>query len=224
MNQKQSDALLQEAARDVCRAMADALPAPEDCAHAFSPAFDRKMRPLLRRQAYRPLLRQAAAVLLAAFVGLGAWLLVDGDARAAFLRWVREVYETHLLYRFQGEAVEADHAAYAPTWLPAGYVETERHELYSQTVIIYENAEGQQLSFSCGVMQEGAAVGVILEGAAEEAVTVSGLPGFYYEDPEGDDQSTLIWMDESLGLSFDLQTFEDFSVMLHIAESVDLVK
>ena len=163
-------------------------------------------------------------MLLAAFVGLGAWLLVDGDARATFLRWVREVYETHLLYRFQGEAVEADHAAYAPTWLPAGYVETERHELYSQTVIIYENAEGDRIYFTCMKMQEGNAAGVIPEGTAEESIEVSGISGMFYRDIAGDDHNLLLWLDEENALYFDLSSSLDFSVMLHIAESVDLVK
>ena len=63
---KLTDEALRLAARQVCRAMAEALPAPEDCDHQFSPAFRRKMRPLLRRRRQHPILRRIAAAVLAA--------------------------------------------------------------------------------------------------------------------------------------------------------------
>ena len=224
---KLTDEALRLAARQVCRAMADALPAPEDCDHQFSPAFHRKMRPLLHRRSQHPILRRIAAVLLAAFVGFGAWLLVDSDARAGLLRWVKEVYDTHIVYRFFGAPnPAADPAAWAPTWLPQGYEEMERRTLQGETLtlFIYKHPNGNIISFTCGIMQLGTAGMVIPENAVEEEVAVSDLPGFFYADPTGSNENLLIWTDEIHCLNFSLQSYEDQSVMLHIAESVKSVK
>ena len=82
-----TDDLLRAAAADVRTAMLDALPAPEECSHTFSPQFERKMQKLIRQQkaGYR-LLRQVAAVFFALLIGSSVWLMVDTEARAAFLQ------------------------------------------------------------------------------------------------------------------------------------------
>jgi len=153
---------------------------------------------------------------------VGAWLTVDTDARAAFLRWVKEVYETQIVYRFFGEAAEAEPGDYLPAWLPEGYEEVKRYELSSQILITYENQSGERIYYSCMQMKEGAAAGVIPEGAAVEQVEVADLPGTLYLDAEGDDPNMLIWVDQDAEMYFDLSSYYDKSVMLHIAESIYL--
>ena len=51
------------------------------------------------RTVWKKALRRVAAAFLAATVGVSVWLAVDTDARAAFVGWVRELYEHSIVYR-----------------------------------------------------------------------------------------------------------------------------
>ena len=70
--------------------------------HTFSAKFERKMKRLIRK-ADHPLLyrglRGVASILLAILIGGGTWLAVDVEARAAFIGWLREVYDNIFAYR-----------------------------------------------------------------------------------------------------------------------------
>ncbi len=101
-----SEDMLKEAAAEADRAIRDALPAPAECKHEFSPAFQRKMRRIFR-QARHPgidkLLKYAAVFFLAAVLAGSVWLTVDAKARAAFSVWMRERHETFAEYRSSGK-------------------------------------------------------------------------------------------------------------------------
>ena len=77
---------------------------PDD---AFSPAFERRMKKLLRRAAhpvrYRFVQAAACAALVVVLSGCSV-LAFSAEARAAFMGWVREVYASWSVYRYTGEA------------------------------------------------------------------------------------------------------------------------
>lgn len=99
-----SDRALKEAAGAVVTSLLGALPEPEELAHDFSDGFEEKMRLVIakekRHSAFRKFGRRAAAVILAALVGMGAWLAVDQEARAMVSQWIRTVYESSVIYRY----------------------------------------------------------------------------------------------------------------------------
>ena len=66
---------LRQAARLVGQSMLDALPAPEECRHTFSPEFQARMAPLLARARRRERLAQGAlvAALVLALAVVGKW-------------------------------------------------------------------------------------------------------------------------------------------------------
>ena len=100
----------------------------EDEALTFSPAFERKMKKLIRRAdhpVWYRIAQAAACLLLAALLSGCTVLAVSPEARAAFAGWVREVYETWFVYRYTGEEQPtSENTVYAPTWVPEGYEET----------------------------------------------------------------------------------------------------
>ena len=74
--------------------------------HDFSPAFEKKMQKLIRRANHPIRYRVAQAVaclLLAALLSGCTALAISPEVRAAFVGWVREVYETWFVYRYTGE-------------------------------------------------------------------------------------------------------------------------
>lgn len=221
-----TDDLLRAAAADVRTAMLDALPAPEECSHTFSPQFERKMQKLIRQQkaGYR-LLRQVAAVFLALLVGSGVWLMVDTEARAAFLQWVQTVYENSIVYRFFGDApVNSEIMHYRPTWLPEGYVETNVIAEDSVLLVEYRNSENDVIYFDCVPMNDSVAVSLIPDGEmASEEVSVNGMYGEFYQPENTAESNDLFWFDEGLHIAYSISGHLEKSVMLHIAESVSLV-
>ena len=75
-------------------------PAPEaDEGHAERPlgVVAEEGRPV-----WKMIAQKAAVVLLVISVGFGAIMAASPTARAAFVRWAREWYETHITYRYGG--------------------------------------------------------------------------------------------------------------------------
>ncbi len=148
---------LREAAAEYSEAWIKAVEQDYDPArqHVFSPGFQRKIR-RLKHRADHPVfyraLRSAAALLLSLLIGSGAWLVVDAEARAAFVGWVKEVWEEYFVFRFEGDADSSSSSAetihYRPTWLPEGYTEFFVDENADFTLIIYANGSNQMLKFN----------------------------------------------------------------------------
>lgn len=221
-----TDDLLRAAAADVRTAMLDALPAPEECSHTFSPQFERKMQKLIRQQkaGYR-LLRQVAAVFLALLVGSGVWLMVDTEAKAAFIHWVRTVYENSIVYRFFGsDTPEVELTNYRPAWLPEGYVETMVIAEDSISLLVeYRNDENDVIYFHCFPMNDSVVTSIIPNGKiTSEDVAVNGMYGTVYYPENMDESNEMIWFNEELHIAYGLSSYLEKSVMLHIAESVSL--
>ena len=102
-----NEEILKKAAIEADRAIRDSLPAPEECKHIFSPEFHKKMRRVFRR-AKHPIIyklpKQVACFVLAVILISGTWLTVDAEARDAFVGWVKELYNTYFVYRFDEQA------------------------------------------------------------------------------------------------------------------------
>lgn len=208
------------AARD---ALLSALPPEEECPPDFSPGFHRRLRRLTRRQRLPVLfrtLRQAAACFLALLVLGGAYLGADSQARAGFLRWGRQVYQTQIVYRFAGEAAES--GVYRPGWVPEGYMEWKVSEGAVVTAY-YVNTDEEIMDFSYGPMQEGAAIAITdTDQAIIKPLEINGFSGTLYLSAEPALSNALIWMDEEKGMFFGISGFLDESDMLHMAESAYL--
>ena len=220
-----SDRALKEAAGAVVTSLLGALPEPEELAHDFSDGFEEKMRLVIakekRHSAFRKFGRRAAAVILAALVGMGAWLAVDQESRAMVSQWIRTVYESSVIYRFFGAAPEGELPDYRPAWVPDGYVEVQSLRTESERVLVYQSSDS---AFTLTYHWMDEATGTTLDGISGESRTVSvqGNPGFYYPSAGPGSTNDLIWTDESSGLVFILSAYLPEHDILHIAESVEL--
>ena len=120
-----SDERLRKAAQKVEESMLASLPEPEECEATFSPEFERKMKKLIRRTDHpisHRIMKAVACFLLVVLVGGGSVLTLSAEARATFVGWVREVYESYFSYRYTGEdKIAPQNIIFCPTWLPNGY-------------------------------------------------------------------------------------------------------
>lgn len=225
-----TDDALRSAAAEVREVMLRALPPPSECTHEFSGGFKSKMETLIRRMELRDGLRRlgrsAAAVFLALIVSLSGWLAVDAEARAGFVNWAREVYESSIIYRYFGNEKSLTELPEVELgWLPEGYVEVIRDADEESCVIVYANEADPELGFivSLHLMTDGRTLELLPKGEyAVKTVEVNGIQGELYIPEDEGESSDLILMDESKGLLITIGATLEESVILHIAKNLNL--
>ena len=239
MTEQELDRLMQRVLLDAvkldCAAESGSAP-------AFEPTenYQRQMKAMLadplkwaRRRArpvWKRVLQKAAMILLMFTLGLGSLIAVSPTVRATVVRWAVEWYETHITYRFSGEQISGEMPRYEITELPEGYaeVESERVEWPSYVSVIYQdqNDENAQWIYLRYVyMQQGTLSDFETEDADIIPITVNGAKGQLYlaRNPEQSD-STVTWIDPDQNLLFAVDAALDADSILHMAESVSLVK
>ena len=181
-----------------------------------------RMKPIWKLAAQR-----AAVILLAASVSLGSLMAVSPTVRAAVVRWATEWYETYVVYRFSGDYSHEEMPEYKIGDLPEGYEEIPDHriELEDYTGMWYENSNGDVILLDYVHMQRGASTMVVPEeGDVVEAITVNGFEGQLFLSDSPDRESTITWIDTEANLLFTLEAFCSKNDIVHMAESVSLVK
>lgn len=210
----------------------------EEATVSFNPSsrYQRQMRAMLKdplgwarkktRPMWKMILQKVAIVLLVISVGFGTIMAVSPTARAAFVRVVKEWYETYIVYRHSGDSISTWIPHYEITDLPNGYTEFQRIERQNYTQIIYQNAEGtKRIYLQYIYMHQGSAIYFATEGVSVSSVTVNGLAGEIYlsDDLESMD-NTITWIDYDSNIQFAIDASLDEKDILYIAESVSLAK
>lgn len=208
----------------------------ENNAPSFSPStrYQRQIRLMLKdplgwarkrgRPIWKAIIHRVAMILLFISLGFGAVMVVSPTARAAFVRWVTEWYETRILYWHMGDHAVEDIPKYEITELPEGFVEIECVELPELTVITYENEAGDVIDFSYMFISRGGASFYETDNAEVFDIEVNHMGGQFFElkIPEG--LNTITWVDTEHNIQFDISSAYNYLDILHMAESVSLVE
>ena len=181
----------------------------------------RRARPLWKNVA-----QKAAVILLVFSLSLGSLMAVSPTVRAAVVRWVTEWYETHIVYRYSGEQIIGEMPQYEITDLPEGYIEDERVNWPSYVSVVYQNKDtGKTIYLDCTYMQQGSASDYVTDGVEVVPVTVNGLSGqLFLTDDWENKWNTITLIDAERNLQFENDANVNRDVILHMAESVSLVK
>ncbi len=180
----------------------------------------RKARPV-----WKMIAQKAAIILLAISLAFGTIMAVSPTARAAFNRWIREWYETHITYRYTGERTIDAIPRYGIAELPEGYFEYERVEKKNYTLIIYQNVDsGEWISLHYTYMQQGFAIDFMVESEDIVPITVNGMAGELYLSENLEEDNTITWIDAEANLQFVVDAPLEQADILRIAESVILEK
>ena len=237
MTDQELDTLMRRVLLDSLKLDAESA-ASGELAFEPTPRYQRQMAAMVKdplkweRRRARPLWKnvaQKAAVILLVFsLSLGSLMAVSPTVRAAVVRWVTEWYETHVVYRFSGEQLSEEMPQYEITDLPEGYVEDERVDWPTYISIIYRKTNDENASWiylQYVYMQQGASSNFGTENADIIPVTVNGLEGQLYltKDSEQSD-STITWIDPDENILFAVSAALGDDDILHMAESVSLVK
>lgn len=179
--------------------------------------YRRRIRPVWKR-----VLHTAATILLTCSIALGAVMAVSPTVRAVVVQWVREWYESILLYRYAGPENPEGLPQYTISELPDGYTETERFVTPSYVNVTYQNNQGQLFYLNYVFIQEGNTNIYHTDSMGITSVTVNGCVGQLFRSQEAAQTSFLTWVDEARQLQFTLDGFVDSTVLLHMAERLIL--
>ena len=224
-----SDSMLRSAAKKSCEIYVNQLESGYDpkTQHEFSPEFEKKIK-RLRRKANHPIvyrsLQRIASIILVCLIACSAWLTVDAEARAAFFGWVKEIYETYFVYRFEGNADYSESSvAYRPTWLPEGYTEFYVDDIDATTVVSYQNTDGLLLTFRYTHNPNETDWFIDATHAVIKETTVNGYPAEILLADNITTASVIAWTDEQ-DSAFYVSGFLSESELIKIAENIQPLK
>ena len=182
------------------------------------------------RPIWKKVIQKVAVILLVFSLSLGSLMAVSPTVRAAVIRWVTEWYETHITYRYSGEQITDEMPQYEITDLPEGYIEDKSKRIewpeYISFTFYNPNKENdQRIIFDYAYMSQGGASDFVTEDTEVISVTVNDLEGQLFLEKDWENtRSTLTWIDAERNLQFTLMAALNETDILHIAESVSLVK
>lgn len=224
---KEAEQELQQAAKRVAETMLANLPSPAECEHIFSGPFEEKLDALCRKYHRKVVARRVrqrvAAVLLAAFLTIAVWLTVDAEARERALEWVKEVYQSVIVYTFHSGETGEILGTYEAAWLPEGFTleESERDEASSYEVYMNETKEAM-FTIECSLMDNTAMTITVQELSNVSVIDINGIQADFYGGNGGSEDKALVWVDEAANVVFHIQGNVSDEDIVHIARSLIL--
>ncbi|HIQ68826.1 MAG TPA: DUF4367 domain-containing protein [Candidatus Avoscillospira stercorigallinarum] len=219
-----SEEMLKIAAAEADQAIRDSLPAPAECAHEFSPSFQRKMRRTVRKAKHSVIYKLpkcAACLVLVAALASGSWLTVDAEARDAFFAWAREQYASFMEYRFWGNTgQELGDVSYEITSLPEGFYESNRMDSDGIGDIVYQDASGNMIQFSYSHGDDSLSLFVEHIASEVQTVCVNGRDAELYLSTDSNTANVLLWKSEDDRVLFYIAANLPGETMIALAESV----
>ena len=88
----------------------------------------------------------------------------------------------------------------------------------------YENADRQRIILEYARMEAGSAFWISAANMTVHDITVNGCFGQIFLSSDPKEGNAILWIGEEQNLQFFIDAFSDESVLLHMAESVSLVK
>lgn len=216
--------MLKAAAVEADQAIRDSLPTPEECGHEFSQSFQRRMRRLSRRArhpVFYKLVKSAACFILAVVLAGGTWLTVDAEARAAFVKWVKETTSTYSVYHFAGmDAGEQTSTEYALAWTPVGYAEQGQFRYDDGLVVYYADEDGLMLEFCYTRSTSSGYWFLETSNCTEQSTCVGDVPADFYRSNDPQVANALVWTSPDGQTAFYLSGFFSEEELVEMAECV----
>lgn len=179
------------------------------CRHARHPVFHRAMQ-------------RAAVVFLVLLLTGAGWVTVDGRARAAALTWFRNISQNGIVYQFLNPAQQLCLPDYIPTWLPDGFEEQEHYKDEQRSCWYYVSGS-DFIVIEIDVYHSGMALSLTDDYSSYEEVNVEQFTALFVSADTDSGINNLVWIDEQNKRIFSVDSTLEKSVILHIAESIELL-
>lgn len=223
---KLTDEMIAKAAQDYEQSVLDSLSVTE---HAFSPAFERRMKRLIRRQE-QPVgylyLRRAVCAILAIVLCVGAFLMLHPEARAAVTEWLRRQFAFSTYYHPSEDAyISTAPSREKPVFydlgqLPDGCSLSLRHVSNEGGFVTYFTDTRKEMTLKYFFASESCHVYISNEGYDVRYVNVHDNAADLYLAVAEDSPNKLVWSSDDGSVIFVLTAPYGESEMLCLAENV----
>ena len=220
-----TEAMLALAAAEVSDSMVNAV---QERDHAFSLAFERKLRTLTRR-ADHPIryqvLRYAAAVLLVTVTLFGVLYAAVPQVRATVNEWVKTTFGSGFRYDSNDPDSSAVHYDYRLPDEIDGYILVDTIDIGTGKDYIYYNNDNQMLHF--GYMHGKDSSTFVLTNAdvcEKESFSFMGYTADVYISPYQNDASALIWQVPEENVLLYIRLCGSKEELIKIAEKIEKIE
>ena len=223
-----TDEMLRSSAARSSELFAHTITSDYDPAQQYEPSdlFEKKIRKLFHRAKhpyfYKAIQRIASIFLAAILIG-SMYLAVDTEARAAFLDWIKEVYEHRIVYRIMPSSAAKDLPHYELTWLPDGFGEPDIYENETVYSALYQNSSTGEIVIFDYYRLSSEVQAKLFTDQQPEHVLVNGIIADFYAASSDSESNNLLWIDTEAGVFCAIDSNLSKDVILHIAESIYLV-
>lgn len=223
-----TDEMLRSSAARSSELFAHTITSDYDPAQQYEPSdlFEKKIRKLFHRAKhpyfYKAIQRIASIFLVAILIG-SMYLAVDTEARAAFLDWIKEVYEHSIVYRIMPSSAAKDLPHYELTWLPDGFGEPDIYENETVYSALYQNSSTGEIVIFDYYRLSSEVQAKLFTDQQPEHVLVNGIIADFYAASSDSESNNLLWIDTEAGVFCAIDSNLSKDVILHIAESIYLV-
>lgn len=223
-----TDEMLRSSAARSSELFAHTITSDYDPAQQYEPSdlFEKKIRKLFHRAKhpyfYKAVQRIASIFLAAILIG-SMYLAVDTEARAAFLDWIKEVYEHSIVYRIMPSSAAKDLPHYELTWLPDGFGEPDIYENETVYSALYQNSSTGEIVIFDYYRLSSEVQAKLFTDQQPEHVLVNGIIADFYAASSDSESNNLLWIDTEAGVFCAIDSNLSKDVILHIAESIYLV-
>lgn len=170
-----------------------------------------------QRPAWKKYAQTAAALLLAAGLGLAA----SPTARADIVRLAVEWNQNRASFVYSGPDVGDELPCYVLGDLPEGYVQTDWQRLGPALVAAdYESADGDYLYLDYSYMQQGGGTFIDMEEGEVIETRVNGMEGYFFQDADPEAFDILTWIDTRQNIQFTLGGCMDLDQALALAKGL----
>ena len=223
-----TDEMLRSSAARSSELFAHTITSDYDPAQQYEPSdlFEKKIRKLFHRAKhpyfYKAIQRIASIFLAAILIG-SMNFAVDTEARAAFLDWIKEVYEHSIVYRIMPSSAAKDLPHYELTWLPDGFGEPDIYENETVYSALYQNSSTGEIVIFDYYRLSSEVQAKLFTDQQPEHVLVNGIIADFYAASSDSESNNLLWIDTEAGVFCAIDSNLSKDVILHIAESIYLV-
>ena len=223
-----TDEMLRSSAARSSELFAHTITSDYDPAQQYEPSdlFEKKIRKIFHRAKhpyfYKAIQRIASIFLAAILIG-SMYLAVDTEARAAFLDWIKEVYEHSIVYRIMPSSAAKDLPHYELTWLPDGFGEPDIYENETVYSALYQNSSTGEIVIFDYYRLSSEVQAKLFTDQQPEHVLVNGIIADFYAASSDSESNNLLWIDTEAGVFCAIDSNLSKDVILHIAESIYLV-
>ena len=170
-----------------------------------------------QRPAWKKYAQTAAALLLAAGLGLAA----GPTARADIVRLAVEWSQNRASFVYSGPDVEGELPCYVLGDLPEGFVQTGWQRLGpAMAAADYENAAGDYLYLDYSYMQQGGGTFIDMDEGEVIETLVNGMKGYFFQDADPEAFDILTWTDTRQNIQFTLGGCMDLDQALALAKGL----